>query len=508
MPFRRRSDQVAPTVVPRDVEALEQVLIALDGGVEDEQDARVKMTDTLVRALGVDYGAQWAPVAGGLELAYEAGPVASRLTPESRGSRGTLAEAAWRTRRPQVFSPGDTPPTTRSARRIAAEGVGTVAMAAIPMTDGDEVVGVLEFWSARCLPRFADEKWQAIGRIATLARRQALAAASLQETLNDREAVTTVVTRVGEARDEESAIRVALETVRTAFGWAYGSYWVLDEDARVLRFALESGSAGADFRKVTLEASFAEGVGLSGRAWKGRDLVFVRDLGEMTDCVRAPVAQRAGVRSGVCFPILDDGRVIGTMDFFTTDTIELSPSRGAALRNVAQLVSQRLSVVRRSAADARNAQMLLDTVAQLRGAAGDAGRVADEAVGRSATMRDEVAALNDASTAIGDVIKVITGIAQQTNLLALNATIEAARAGEVGRGFAVVANEVKELAGETAAATQRVAGQIAGIQASSQSVASGIHATSEIVGQLDAVQQRINDVLEQQAAMAELFERA
>ncbi|WP_276319530.1 methyl-accepting chemotaxis protein, partial [Cellulomonas endophytica] len=80
------------------------------------------------------------------------------------------------------------------------------------------------------------------------------------------------------------------------------------------------------------------------------------------------------------------------------------------------------------------------------------------------------------------------------------------RAGEVGRGFAVVANEVKELAGETAAATQRVADQIAGIQSSSRSVAAGIHATSEIVGQLDAVQQRIGDVLEQQAAMAARFE--
>ncbi|WP_164983970.1 methyl-accepting chemotaxis protein, partial [Cellulomonas endophytica] len=278
-----------------------------------------------------------------------------------------------------------------------------------------------------------------------------------------------------------------------------------DEEAGVLRFAQESGSAGDEFRRVTLAASFAEGVGLSGRAWRARDLVFVRDLAEVTDCVRAPAAQRAGVRSGVCFPVVDEGHVIGTMDFFVTETIELSPSRAAALRNVAQLVSHRLSVLRRSAEDTRNAHLLLDTVSQLRAAAGDAGRVAEEAVGQSGAMREEVAALSEASAAIGDVIKVITAIAQQTNLLALNATIEAARAGEVGRGFAVVANEVKELAGETAAATQRVADQIAGIQSSSRSVAAGIHATSEIVGQLDAVQQRIGDVLEQQAAMAARF---
>ena len=69
-----------------------------------------------------------------------------------------------------------------------------------------------------------------------------------------------------------------------------------------LRFSQESGHAGPDFEAVTRAASFREGVGLSGRAWKTRDLFFVSDLGTMTDCVRAPVAQKAGVKSGVCFP--------------------------------------------------------------------------------------------------------------------------------------------------------------------------------------------------------------
>ena len=83
-----------------------------------------------------------------------------------------------------------------------------------------------------------------------------------------------------------------------------------------------------EFRKVTLAASFPEGVGLSGRAWKTRDLYFTKDIGEMTDCVRAPVAQRVGVKSGVCFPLIVEGEVIGTMDFFATETLD--PSRAAA----------------------------------------------------------------------------------------------------------------------------------------------------------------------------------
>jgi methyl-accepting chemotaxis protein len=132
--------------------------------------------------------------------------------------------------------------------------------------------------------------------------------------------------------------------------------------------------------------------------------------------------------------------------------------------------------------------------------------VADDAVAQARTMTTEVEALGEASAAVGEVIRIISGIADQTNLLALNATIEAARAGELGRGFAVVASEVKDLARETAAATKRVADQIAGIQASSQSVSAGIHTTGSIVGELDAVQSRIGEVLEEQVRMATAFE--
>jgi methyl-accepting chemotaxis protein len=212
------------------------------------------------------------------------------------------------------------------------------------------------------------------------------------------------------------------------------------------------------------------------------------------------------VRSGVCFPIVCGGQVVGTMDFFVTETIELSESRASALRNVATLVSQRLEVLRRAETDARNARSLLETVSRLREAASAAGRVAHDAVAQASTMTTEVDALGQASASIGEVIAVISGIADQTNLLALNATIEAARAGELGKGFAVVASEVKELARETAKATQRVTDQIAALQASSETVSAGIHTTSQIVGELNEVQARIGEVLEEQVSMATAFE--
>jgi hypothetical protein len=506
-------DTTAPTEMPRDVEALERVIEALETGVNTPLDAHRAVIEALVPATGMAYGAVWMPAgAGQFALRSEIGPLAPAMT-AAWSADGVLTERtgfggqALRDRKVVVM---DSPPRRGACPRWeTASTAGAQQGSFVPIVEDGRVVALLEVYTHGQLPFVGPrrEKWRAILRVAAHARRSALATAALRETLSDRAAVTTVVSEMSAATDQAAALRIALDTVRTAFGWAYGSYWALDPVDNVLRFQQESGSAGEEFRKVTLTASFAEGVGLSGRTWRSRDLYFVRDIGEMTDCVRAPAAQRAGVRSGVCFPLIVGGRVVGTMDFFVTETIDLSESRAAALRNVQQLVSQRLDVLRRIEDDAANARALLDTVARLREAAGDAGTVAEQAVAQASTMTSDVAALGQATTAIGEIIRIISGIADQTNLLALNATIEAARAGELGKGFAVVASEVKDLARETATATQRVSDNIAGIQASSRSVADGIHATSDIIGRLDAVQARIDEVLEQQAQMATAFER-
>jgi len=515
--MRRRAAPPAPLMtasMPRDVEALEAVVAALGRGVTGEREAYSTIMATLIETLGLSYGAVWLPGAdGAFHLIAQTGPMAAAIaaSPGGRVVRLTPGDgyggAALRTRSAVLMSQADD--TTSCLRWAAALAAGARRGCTLPMVEEGRVAALFEYFDTGELPFFGGrkEKWESIGRLLSAARKAAVARTELLQSLNDRQAVTTVVTEIGAAVDQTSALRTALDTVRDSFGWAYGSYWALDETANVLRFQQESGSAGEEFRKVTLAASFAEGIGLSGRAWKSRDLFFTSDIGEMTDCVRAPAAQRAGVKSGVCFPLLVGGRVIGTMDFFVTETIELSDSRASALRNVQQLVSQRLDVLRRTEESAGNARDLLDAVAQLRDAANDAGQVARDAVAQAATMTGEVHALGEASAAVGEVIRIISGIADQTNLLALNATIEAARAGELGKGFAVVASEVKDLARETASATKRVSNQIAGIQASSRSVADGIHTTSTTISHLDAVQARIGEVLEKQAQMASTFQR-
>ena len=108
--------------------------------------------------------------------------------------------------------------------------------------------------------------------------------------------------------------------------------------------------------------------------------------------------------------------------------------------------------------------------------------------------------LGESSTEIGKVIKVITSIAQQTNLLALNATIEAARAGEAGKGFAVVANEVKELAKQTARATEDIGHKIETIQADTKGAVDAIGQISSIINQINDIQSTIASAVEQQTA--------
>jgi methyl-accepting chemotaxis protein len=132
--------------------------------------------------------------------------------------------------------------------------------------------------------------------------------------------------------------------------------------------------------------------------------------------------------------------------------------------------------------------------------ANDAARVATSAVKVAEKTNTIVAKLGDSSAEIGNVIKVITTIAQQTNLLALNATIEAARAGEAGKGFAVVANEVKELAKQTAKATEDISRKIEAIQGDTKGAVEAIGQIGTIINQINDIQNTIASAVEEQTA--------
>jgi methyl-accepting chemotaxis protein len=140
------------------------------------------------------------------------------------------------------------------------------------------------------------------------------------------------------------------------------------------------------------------------------------------------------------------------------------------------------------------------SIREIAKSASESARVASQAVRVAETTTTTVGKLGDSAIEIGKIIKVITSIAQQTNLLALNATIEAARAGESGKGFAVVANEVKELAKETAKATEDIGRSIESIQVDTQGAVAAIGSISTIISQINDISTTIASAVEEQSA--------
>ena len=181
--------------------------------------------------------------------------------------------------------------------------------------------------------------------------------AQLEEARGNARAILKVVESLEHADSTDAAMLAALGSVREAFGWTYGTFWTLDEGERVLRFSIESGSIAEEFRRMTVAARFPEGNGsLPGRAWKSRDLVFVPDFGEERTFPRAEVARRHGIRSGLCFPIIVAGNVIGTMDFLALEILSPTPERLDVLRNVGRLVSMALTRLRDAEAEQETAR--------------------------------------------------------------------------------------------------------------------------------------------------------
>lgn len=168
--------------------------------------------------------------------------------------------------------------------------------------------------------------------------------------------------------------------------------------------------------------------------------------------------------------------------------------QATTVSSVADSVSQSLALV------ATGASELRDSITEIATNVTGSVSVAQDAVdlaGQTTAVMDE---LGEASEQIGNVVRLITAIAEQTNLLALNATIEASRAGEAGHGFAVVANEVKQLAQETARATEDITERVHTIQAGTRKAISSIERTTEVIERFADYQTTISSAVEEQTA--------
>ncbi len=512
------------------IQAVTSVLRALRRTRTKHDAARVAL-ESVRAAFGWSYGSYWEIDTSSnlLRFSIDSGQVSQEfrdVTLKASFARGVgVSGRAWA--KADLLVIGDLGQVTDCVRAPAARSAGVKSGVCLPISVDDEIVGTMDFFALERI-KLSEARIEAlrnVGEIVSSTLERIREEERQREQAEDAQAVTQVLEAMGRAETVDAMAEATLEAVRAAFSWSYGSYWTRDRKRDELHFTAESGEVSSAFRRVTREAAFERGTGVNGRAWSTGELVVVDDLGEVTDCVRAPVARQAGIRSGVCFPVIVRGEVIATMDFFSTKAVKVSKARGDALRSVARLVSaaaERIAdrdaftsslqefsrgldatvvglastISEQSAAAqelATSVGQVTATLSELRHTSSEtldqaerviaqAHRSADtsnegteaveRAVGSMREIRDQVSqiaerilTLSDQTSQVGNIIASVTEIAAQSKLLALNAAIEAARAGEHGRGFGVVATEIGSLAEQSRDATaqvRQILGQIQG----------------------------------------------
>ncbi|MEP5717872.1 MAG: HAMP domain-containing methyl-accepting chemotaxis protein [Alphaproteobacteria bacterium] len=209
-----------------------------------------------------------------------------------------------------------------------------------------------------------------------------------------------------------------------------------------------------------------------------------------------------------------DAQVSGSLDNVSTATRDMRAT-SEQMSGVAQQTADQTKLVTQASETAAESVQTVATAAdelsksntEIAEQAATSSQVSEAAADQARMTDERVRRLNDAAQKIGEVIQLITDIAEQTNLLALNATIEAARAGDAGKGFAVVASEVKNLANQTAKATEEIAAQVANIQSETGDTVRAIAKISESVDRMCEIAAGISAAVEQQSAATQEIAR-
>ena len=225
------------------------------------------------------------------------------------------------------------------------------------------------------------------------------------------------------------------------------------------------------------------------RQFKGAYAELLNSVNEMLEVFCSAMQRVAQMSEPLSQAAAELGRVSQEMSLSTGQTANQANVVSAG----SEQVSRNIQTVA-TAADEMGA-----SINEIAKNTAEASKVATAAVRSAEETNVTIGKLGQSSAEIGQVVKVITSIAQQTNLLALNATIEAARAGEAGKGFAVVANEVKELAKETAKATEDISHRIESIQADTKGAVAAIGQIGLVIGQINDIQNNVASAVEEQS---------
>ncbi len=210
-----------------------------------------------------------------------------------------------------------------------------------------------------------------------------------------------------------------------------------------------------------------------------------------------------------------ESEVKGIVDTVSSAATEMRSTAEGMQTTAGSTSSQAIAVTSASENASGNVQTVASAAEELSSSINEISRqvrqsttIANEAVSMADDANQQITGLLQASTTIGEVIKLISDIAEQTNLLALNATIEAARAGEAGKGFAVVASEVKSLATQTANATEDISQQITGIQNATDTAAESIGKVNGTIEKINEITSSIAAAVEEQGAATQEISRS